>query len=181
MKKYLPLFWIPPLVLILDQITKAWVVARLAFGEKKVVIPGYFDITHVRNKGAAFGMFSEWDSDYRILFFYGLTVLALGALITLYAKTQERERSIQIPLALILGGAIGNLLDRCFRGEVVDFLRLHWQDRLAHWSFFGKDFQFYLVWPSFNVADIAITCGALALALGMLFSEEDPRKKHASS
>ncbi len=176
MKKYLPLFWIPPLVLLLDQISKAWVVARVAFGEKIAILPGYFDITHVRNKGAAFGMFSEWDSDYRVFFFYGLTLVALGALMTLYAKTQAQERRIQIPLALILGGALGNLLDRYFRGEVVDFLRLHWQDRLAHWSFFGKEFQVYLVWPSFNVADIAITCGAFALALGMLLSEDAPKK-----
>lgn len=171
MKKFLPLILIPPVVILLDQLTKWWINANVAFGVKLSVIPGYFEIVHIRNRGAAFGMFSGWDSHYREYFFYGVTLVALVALTTLYVKSQPGERRVQIPLALILGGAVGNLIDRVFRGSVIDFLRFHWQEKTAHFDLFGKDFDILLVWPSFNVADIAITCGALTLAVVLLFFE----------
>src|SRR5690606_11670701 len=118
-----------------------------SFGEKIPVIPDYFEIVHIRNRGAAFGMFSQWDSHYREWFFYGITLVALVALTLLYAKTKPGERKVQIPLALILGGALGNLVDRIFRGSVIDFLRFHWREQTAHFNLFGKDFQIVLVWP----------------------------------
>jgi len=172
MKKYLPLGIIPPLVILLDQITKWIIHAKIGMGEKIPVIPGYFEIVHYRNTGAAFGMFSQWHSEYREWFFYGVTVVALVALTVLYIKTKAGERRIQIPLALILGGALGNLIDRIFRGSVIDFLRFHWQEQTAHFNVFGKNFDILLVWPSFNVADMAITCGALYLAVVLLFFEK---------
>jgi len=169
MKKYLPLFTIPPLIILLDHITKFWVVQSIAFGERISVITGYFELTHVRNEGAAFGMLSTWNSEYRVWFFYGISLVAFVALLFLYLKTKSGERKIQIPLALILGGALGNLFDRASRGNVVDFLRFHWRNEIADFTILGQHFRFLLVWPSFNVADIAITCGALYLAIVVLF------------
>jgi len=79
-----------------------------------------------------------------------------------------RERRVQIPLALILGGAIGNLLDRFYQGPVTDFLHAHWQDKIASIG----SYRFVLSWPAFNIADSAITCGAIALMLVILFGKK---------
>lgn len=175
MNKYLPLSIISPLVVILDQITKWIIQSQIVLGQRIAVIEGYFDITHVRNKGAAFGMFSTWEAPQREWFFYGVSAVALVVLITLYVKSRPTERRIQIPLALIFGGAIGNLIDRFSRGEVIDFLRFHWHNQTAEFTLLGKPFKILLVWPSFNVADIAISCGAIYLAVVLLFFER--RKK----
>lgn len=176
MKKYWPLIVFTPLVVLLDQITKWVIKSQLALGTKIVVWEGYFDIVHVRNKGAAFGMLSAWQSEWRGYFFYGISLLALIALTVLYVKSKPTERRIQIPLALILGGAIGNLIDRSYQGEVVDFLRFHYYNQVADFTVLGKHFRFLMSWPSFNIADIAITCGAIFLAIVILFFD---RKKTA--
>ncbi len=157
-----------PAVILLDQFTKYWITLKLPVGGKITVLKNYFDIVHVRNQGAAFGMLSQWDSGIREWFFYGVSILAMLALFFLYRKSKENERRIHIPLALILGGAIGNLIDRVTRGDVVDFLRFHWQNKVADLPYFGKVF---LSWPSFNVADIAITCGAIYLVIVILLFE----------
>lgn len=176
MKKYLPLIILSPLVVILDQITKYLILKNLRIREQITMIPGYFEIVHVRNEGAAFGILSTWNSNGREWFFYVVSGIALIALVALYIKTREGERRVQIPLALILGGAIGNLIDRLNHGNVVDFLRFHWRDAIADFSLFGKEFRFYLSWPSFNVADIAITCGALYLVIVLLFFDKGKSK-----
>jgi len=176
MKKYLPLIILSPLVVILDQITK-WVInSSMVIGEKITVLPGYFDIVHIRNRGAAFGMLSTWDSDMREFFFYGISLVALIILLVIYIRSKPSERRIQIPLAIILGGAIGNLIDRLFFGEVIDFLRFHWHNEYANFSIFGETYRILLVYPSFNVADIAITCGAIYLALVILFFDSKKSK-----
>jgi signal peptidase II len=90
-------------------------------------------------------------------------------LFVLYAKTEERERRVQVPLALILGGAVGNLLDRLYQGVVTDFLLFHWRNEIADFAFLGKNFRFALSWPAFNIADSAITCGAIFLVIQILF------------
>ncbi len=172
MKKYLPLCIVTPLVLILDQWSKIWILRNLPQGQRITAIPGYFEIVHIKNPGAAFGMFARWDSEFRNWFFYGISVLAMGALFMLYAKTKPTERRVQIPLALILGGAIGNLIDRLYQGVVTDFLLLHWHEKVANFELFGKTFRFVLSWPAFNIADSAITCGAIYLASVILFSKK---------
>jgi signal peptidase II len=174
MKKYLPLVLLTPLVVLLDQLSKWIIVTHLTLGQKITVWEGYFDIVHVHNQGAAFGLFSEWNYPHREWFFYAISAVALAILISLYTKSRPDERRIHIPLALILGGAIGNLIDRLQRGEVVDFLRFHWHNRLAEFTVMGKPFKIFLVWPSFNIADAAITCGAIYLAIVLLFLD---RKK----
>jgi len=114
-------------------------------------------------------MLSTWNSGYREWFFYGISFLALLALFIIYNKSKVTDRKIHIPLALILGGAIGNLIDRWRFGNVVDFLRFHWQETVTNFEIFGKPIRIYLSWPSFNVADVAITCGALALIIVLIF------------
>lgn len=172
MKKYLPLLILSPLVLVLDQVSKLWILKNIARGDEIPVIPGFFELVHVRNPGAAFGVMAGWNSDYRHWFFYGIGLIALVVLLSLYAKSRAGERRIHVPLALILGGAVGNIVDRILYGNVVDFVHWHWKDEIADFSLLGKHFHFALSWPSFNVADAAISCGAIYLALVFLFGKD---------
>jgi signal peptidase II len=140
------------IVLILDQITKLLVVQRFTLGERLTLIPGWLDLTLVYNRGAAFSFLAGADGWQRWFF----TVVGVGAsafILWLLAR-HGSQRLFAFALALILGGAIGNVIDRLFRGQVVDFVLAHWQDR---WYF-----------PAFNVADSAITVGAVLLILDEL-------------
>src|SRR5262249_12606879 len=111
MHKYYPLFIFTPLIILLDYLTKLWILHRLQVGETLTVLPHYFDLVHVKNRGAAFGMFSEWNSDGRQWFFLAIMIFAMTALGWLYAKTSPNERKVQIALAVIMGGALGNFVD----------------------------------------------------------------------
>jgi signal peptidase II len=169
MKKYLPILLISPLVILADQLTKLWVISRVPLGGETPVFPGYFEIVHRQNPGAAFSLLADWDSQFRNGFFFVVSLVAMVILFVLYAKTGERERRVQVPLALILGGAVGNLLDRLYQGVVTDFLLFHWRNEIADFAFLGKNFRFALSWPAFNIADSAITCGAIFLVIQILF------------
>ncbi len=152
--KYLLSGSIVAVILILDQITKYIVQTRVRLRETIQVIPGFFNITHVRNKGAAFSLFSDASDSFRSIFFITVTIVAIIVILLLIRKTQER-----LPIAafaLILGGAVGNLIDRLRYGEVVDFVQ-----------WYVKSYY----WPSFNVADSAITIGVCLLAVDMLFQK----------
>ncbi len=175
MKKYRPLFIYPLVILILDQITKFWILKNFYLGETRPVIPGYFDLVYVTNRGAAFGMFSDWHSNYQTWFFFIVTLVAFAVLFVLYKNTQPDDRKTQIPLAMIFGGALGNIMDRVMRGEVTDFLSFHWQNKIADFDLLGKHFRFPLTWPAFNIADAAITCGALFLVIKTIFFD---KKRH---
>jgi signal peptidase II len=143
-------FWIPIGVLALDQATKALVRATLSLHENVEVIPGLFDITHVRNTGAAFGLFNTADFPYKTAV---LALIAAAALVAVgaYAATLPREHILpRVGLSLILGGAAGNLIDRLAAGFVVDFVDVYWRD--------------YHFW-AFNVADSAITVGVAIMIL----------------
>jgi signal peptidase II len=140
------------LVLVLDQLTKLLVVQRFALGERLQLIPGWLDLTLVYNRGAAFSFLAAADGWQR-WFFIVVGAGASGFILWLLAR-HGTQRLFALALALILGGAIGNVIDRVFRGQVVDFVLAHWQDR---WYF-----------PAFNVADSAITVGAVLLILDEL-------------
>jgi len=173
--KIIPILWISPLVLILDQWTKWLVVKNLAFGSKITILENFFDIVHVRNKGAAFGVLSTWNSEYRDLFFY---VLALGAICFLFyflKQLKKHEHKMVYPIALIVGGAIGNVADRAFRGSVVDFVSFHWYNESVHWEVWGRMIDFDLVWPAFNVADSAISVSVVYLIFCMMFQNDTSR------
>jgi len=169
MKKYLPLLIYPALVVLFDQLSKHWVLQNIALQHAKPVWDGFFDLVHFRNRGVAFSMLDDLQASGHQWFFYAATLIAVAALFAIYRKTPEGDRKTQIPLALILGGALGNLLDRLQLDEVVDFLYFHWHDQVADFTLLGRHFHFLLAWPAFNVADSAITCGALFLAVKVLF------------
>jgi signal peptidase II len=142
-------------VLLLDRITKAVVASNVPLHESITVIPGFFRITHVLNRGAAFGLFSDSPSQYKIGFLIAFSVVALLVVSTLLWKHTHVMNSTAFALSLIMGGALGNLWDRLFSGHVVDFL------------------EFYLgsyIWPDFNIADSAIVIGALILMAEIIFA-----------
>lgn len=138
----------------LDQLTKALIVRSITLQGSREVIPGFFNLTHVRNRGAIFGFFSHSDSRILYIFLTLVSVAALGLVIYYFFKTPVSERLMKISLSLILAGALGNLIDRLFRGHVIDFL-----------DFYVKDWH----WPSFNVADSCITVGASLLIFILIF------------
>lgn len=138
----------------LDQLTKALIVRSITLQGSREVIPGFFNLTHVRNRGAIFGFFSHSDSRILYIFLTLVSVAALGLVIYYFFKTPVSERLMKISLSLILAGAMGNLIDRLFRGHVIDFL-----------DFYVKDWH----WPSFNVADSCITVGAFLLIYILIF------------
>ena len=148
-------------VLALDLATKIAIDANLSYADRIPVIPGFFYITHVRNTGAAFGLFSDAPQLYRMTFFISISLVAVGIIISFYRKLSPGDRLAALALALILGGAIGNLIDRIFRQEVIDFLHF----RL--WRGYS--------WPDFNVADSAIVVGVGILVLELLASEGEQR------
>jgi signal peptidase II len=147
------LWWLSIAVIAVDQGTKALVRAKLDDAESITVIPNLLDFTHVQNKGVAFGLLN----DAALPFKGGLTsALALVALvgIGLYARHVRREEWLaRIGLSLILGGAVGNLIDRLLAGSVVDFVDVYWRT----WHFWA-----------FNVADASITIGAILVFLDLL-------------
>lgn len=142
-------------VLVLDQLTKYIVEKQVRMYEVVTVIPGFFNLTHVRNRGAAFSLFSTAPDVFRIIFFITVTLVALVIIAALIRKTNE---PLQLAaFSLIAGGAIGNnLIDRVRYGEVVDFIQWYYR---SHY------------WPSFNVADSAISIGVVLLAIDMLFKK----------
>lgn len=141
------------IVVVLDQITKALVRSNLSLGESRTVIPGLVDLVHVQNTGAAFGMLNTVDFPYKPLVMVAIAGLALLAIAAYGAQLGFNDRLARFGLALILGGAFGNLIDRAVAGYVVDFVDVYWGD-VHFWAF--------------NVADSAITVGAIFVILDTL-------------
>jgi signal peptidase II len=137
-------------VTVLDQLSKYLVQQHLTLYASTTVIPGFFNLVHTLNRGAAFGFQNSPDGTWQPYFFIAVSVLAVVIILNLLSKADHGSQLFVVALGLILGGAVGNLIDRVRLGEVIDFL------------------EFYLgsfVWPAFNVADIAITLGSMALIL----------------
>jgi signal peptidase II len=170
--KYKLLAIVSPLVILLDQLTKWLIVSYLPLYNSIPVIPGFFDIVHVRNTGAAFGVFASSDAGFREPFFYIVAVIAITVLVSILRKLTPQDKLMSWVVALVAGGLVGNLIDRLRFGNVVDFLSFHWRDAVADWNFWGHAIHFRWEWPSFNVADSAITIAMLLLVVQMLFSEK---------
>jgi signal peptidase II len=143
-------------VLALDQATKAWVLSALPGKPPLTVVPGFFDLTLSRNTGGVFGLLAGSPSFGRRAFFAGATAAALGVIVVLLRRWGRESRLLALALALVAGGAVGNLVDRLRFGSVVDFIDWHW--RTHHWY-------------TFNVADSAITVGAALLFVHSLLPE----------
>jgi len=146
----LPWLGIAAIVVLLDQITKAVILRTLAVGDSHTVA-SFFNIVHWRNTGAAFS-FLHASSGWQRWLFVGLAALAAVFIIWMLRR-HGAQRLFAFALALILGGAIGNVIDRLLHGSVVDFIQLHWHEA---------------AFPAFNVADSAITIGAGLLILDEL-------------
>jgi len=148
---------------VLDQVVKFAILSHLKIGEGFTVIPGFFDIIHVRNTGAAFGILRGLPETYRTLFFFCITVLACVAIVLIFRSDKESSWFFKLVLSLILAGAIGNLTDRLILKEVVDFLHVH----------VGR-----YHWPTFNLADSYISLGMVGLIIHTLFfSKLEGRKQ----
>lgn len=135
-------------IVILDQATKYLVQKHIMLYTVVDIVPGFFSLTHTLNKGAAFGFMNDRDTDWQVYFFIAAAAFAVLIIFNLLSKAENEGRLFVWALGAILGGALGNVADRLRLGEVVDFL-----------DFAVGSYH----WPAFNVADIAITCGSLAL------------------
>jgi signal peptidase II len=164
MRKYH--FLIAALVVVFDRLAK-WVVDKnIALHESVAVVPGFFHLTHVENRGAAFGLFAESPSEWKIAVLVLFSLIALVVVSALLWKNSHAMTTTGVGLALILGGALGNLWDRLLSGQVVDFL-----------DFYVGSYH----WPAFNLADSAIVVGALLLVSEILFSKSPSEQKVVSN
>lgn len=139
-----PFAMITGLIVMLDQATKFLVLAKLPLYDSIPVIEGFFNLTHIRNPGGAFGFMATGSQGVRNLLFVGVSIVAMGLIVYFYRSTPKTFPLLASALAMIFGGAVGNLIDRLRFGEVVDFLDV---------------FVGVYHWPAFNVADSAITVG----------------------
>jgi signal peptidase II len=137
-------------VVLLDQFLKAYIGATMNLHESIPVIEGYFNITYVKNPGAAFGFLANAAPEFRSLFLITVTVIAVVLILYFISKNTAKEMFLTFSLSLILGGAVGNLIDRIRFGEVTDFLDVYISSH--HW-------------PAFNIADSAISLGAIVLVI----------------
>jgi signal peptidase II len=147
-------------IVLLDQLTK-WIVDRTMPLYRSIpVIDGFFNLTYIRNTGAAFGILAGSGAAFRLPFLMFFSLLAIGFIIVMLRRLPERETGLIIALTFILGGAIGNLIDRFAYAEVIDFLDFYWAT--YHW-------------PAFNIADSFITVGVTITVYYLIKARgEDP-------
>lgn len=156
--------WLPVVILVLDQVTKAMVRAWLPLHDSVIAIPGIVDFTHVRNTGTAFGFMDAVDFPGKTVV---ISLIATGALIAIAMYSlalAAHQVYARLGLALVSGGAAGNLLDRIVSGSVVDFVDVYF----GTWHFW-----------TFNVADSAITIGVIVMLLDMLWPTASVATEHA--
>ena len=151
--------WVAAIVVV-DQITKAIVDRTMPLHHSIPIVDGLFNFTYVRNTGAAFGIFAGSHEVFRRPFLIGVSIVAIGFILVMLKRLREDATGLATALAFILGGAIGNLIDRIVYGEVIDFLDAYWSN--YHW-------------PAFNVADSFITIGVtITLFYLIRAKDEDP-------
>lgn len=159
----LPWLGLSLLVLVLDQFTKFYFEGTLSLYQQIVVIPDYFSWTLAYNTGAAFSFLADSGGWQRWLF--AMIAIVVSTVLVVWLKRLGRDETwLAVALALVLGGALGNLIDRVLLGHVVDFILVHWRNQ---WYF-----------PAFNLADSAITLGAVMLALDMFKSKKAGEPAH---
>ena len=156
--RYLLLGLIGLAIVVADQVTKVWIMESMRLHESIPIIPNLFSLTYIRNPGAAFGLLAGSSNAFRMVFFGVTSLFALALLGTILFRLPEKDWVGQLSIAGILGGAIGNLIDRVRFGEVVDFLDVYIES--YHW-------------PAFNVADSAITVGVVCLIIHFAFERKE--------
>ena len=155
--KYLFLFVISSSLIVIDQYTKFMVTLHIPLSYSINVVEGFFNLTHVRNSGVAFGIFSEQNSELKPYLLIFVSIIAIIAILVIFHQTGKDKRMVQGALVLVFSGAIGNLIDRVLHKEVIDFIDIFFNNR--HW-------------PAFNVADACITIGVMLLAADLLVSSK---------
>ena len=163
--KYLALLFVSGVLIVTDQYTKFMVSLHIPLNYSIKVVEGFFNLTHIRNSGVAFGLFASQQSEYKALFFIAISTIAIVAILVIFHQTPKEKKIVQTGLILIFSGAIGNLIDRSLHGEVIDFV-----------DFFIEGYHF----PAFNIADSCITIG-VALMVVDLFCGESPPDSSANS
>ncbi len=149
-----PLYAIALAIVAVDQVSKFVIVHAMRLGQTIPLVPDFFDISYVLNPGAAFGILASRSSAFRSPFFVGISIVAIGLIVYYFHRYLHEPARLPAPaLGLILGGAVGNLIDRLRVGMVIDFLDFH----LSGYH-----------WPAFNVADAAISIGVGLMLLRML-------------
>jgi len=150
-------------IVVLDQATKAIVDHAMPLYRSIPIIENFFSLTYIRNTGAAFGILARSGEAFRRTFLIGFSVIAIGFIIAMLKRLPSDEKVLTVALAFILGGACGNLIDRLFYGEVIDFLDFY--------DFYWSGYH----WPAFNVADSFITVGVVIILVRLLLAKgEDP-------
>lgn len=157
--RYKILLAVSALVLMLDQVTKVYIDRTMELHSSIPVIEGFFSITYLRNKGAAFGILAN--SQWRLPFFLLVSTVAVVVILFVVKRLRDDQVLNTVSLSLIFSGALGNLIDRVRLGEVIDFLDVYWKGH--HW-------------PAFNVADSAICVGVFLLAVEMVQEERREKK-----
>jgi signal peptidase II len=155
-EKYIRLWVVCGITVLMDQVCKLIILKTVAYGESLTVIPGFFNITYVLNPGGAFGLFARQSQWVRVLMFLVFSLMAVGFIFYLYRSVPKTHPMLANALALIMGGAIGNLIDRIRMGKVVDFLDCYIKN---------------MHWPAFNIADSAICIGVGIFAYHFLFNK----------
>ncbi len=161
-KKYLYLLVISGLVISIDQLTKLYIHTQFQLGESLVVVKNLFNITYVRNFGAAFGFLANSHPEFREIFFLLMPPVALTIILFILRTVKDSDRLQVIALSSIFGGAIGNYIDRLRFRYVIDFLDFHINEKYT--------------WPAFNVADSAIVSGVCILLLMMLLESKSQKR-----
>nr|WP_256835902.1 signal peptidase II [Pseudomonas oleovorans] len=158
---HLPWLLLSVLILVADRVTKDIFEGTLSMYQRIEVIPGYFDWTLAYNTGAAFSFLAD-AAGWQRWFFAAIAIVVSVVLVVWLKRLKRHETLLAVALAMVLGGALGNLYDRVVLGHVVDFILVHWQNR---WYF-----------PAFNLADTFITIGAILLALDMFKSDKSAKE-----
>jgi signal peptidase II len=147
--KYTKLAIIAGTIIVLDQITKALILKYIPLHNTISVIPGFFNLTHIQNPGGAFGFMANQGPGIRSVLFLFVSLIAIGVIFYFYKTSPAKDKWLTTSLSLIFGGAIGNMIDRIRLGQVVDFLDFYIDKLPFYWRHY----------PSFNVADSAVTIG----------------------
>ena len=163
-RKYIILAVISALFIYLDQITKIWATNNLKGKSPIIVIENYFDLRYVTNRGAAWGMFGNFGTDFRIPFFIVITIIASLVLGYYYHRLKRKQLILQFALAFVVAGMIGNFIDRVFVTFVVDFI--DWHVGAHHW-------------PTFNIADVAISIGMGLIVIDFILHHKEYAENEA--
>ena len=154
--KYLFLFITSSVLIVIDQYTKFMVTLHIPINYSIKVVEGFFNLTHIRNSGVAFGIFSDQNSQLKPYLLIFVSIIAIIAILVIFHQTGKNKKIVQTGLVLVFSGAIGNLIDRVLHKEVIDFI-----------DFFIDNQH----WPAFNIADSCITIGVMFMIADLLVGD----------